>query len=183
MWRHSRSRGPSPAVGAAGVRLEGVCVDGRLTDVLFSGVGELVLSPAVVGLLDARVSPQRLYCADVRLVKRGDLLHFHLAYQLAVILLDRTSTERVQHRLWLGIQDITKKIGFPTTLKLDGLKILKSLISKLFWPFLKFSRYISSNVWVTKNSKQEVQRDTRLVIVRTLSPMHSPCSAHTCRGF
>lgn len=72
---------------------------GRLADVLFSGVGELVLSPAVVGLLDARVSPQRLYRADVRLVKRGDLLHLHLAHQLGVILSSRRERgARCQHR-------------------------------------------------------------------------------------
>lgn len=77
--------GQCPAVTPGRFKLEGV----RVEDVLFSGVGELVLSPAVVGLLDARVSPQRLYCADVRLIKRRDLLHLHLAYQLGVILFDK----------------------------------------------------------------------------------------------
>lgn len=57
-------------MGHTSVKLEDVCVNRRLADVLFSGVRELVLSPAVVGLLDARVSPQRLYCTNVRLIER-----------------------------------------------------------------------------------------------------------------
>lgn len=90
-----------------------VCIDGRLKDVLFSGVGELVLSPAVVGLLDARVSPQRLYRADVRLVKRGDLLHLHLAYQLGVILFSKKTSRSTSPLIFSNIHE-AQKMAFYT---------------------------------------------------------------------
>lgn len=54
--------------------------------VLFSGIGELVLSAAVVGLLDPWVRPQAFDGYHVRLVKAADLLNVHLLHQHGVIL-------------------------------------------------------------------------------------------------
>lgn len=56
------------------------------THVLFSGVGELVLSAAVVGLLDPWVGPQAFDGYHVRLVEAADLLNVHLLHQHGVIL-------------------------------------------------------------------------------------------------
>lgn len=55
-------------------------------DVLFGRVRELVLSPAVVGLLDARVRPQHLYGTGVRLLEGADLLHVHLTHHQGITL-------------------------------------------------------------------------------------------------
>lgn len=54
--------------------------------ILFSGIGELVLSAAVVGLLDPWVRPQCFDGYHVRLVKAADLLNVHLLHQHGVIL-------------------------------------------------------------------------------------------------
>lgn len=51
------------------------------TDVLFSGVRELVLSAAVIGLLDPWVCPQGFDSRDVRLVEAIDLLNVHLLHE------------------------------------------------------------------------------------------------------
>lgn len=50
-------------------------------DVLFSGVRELVLSAAVVGLLDPWVGPQAFDSCDVRLIKPIDLFNVHLLHE------------------------------------------------------------------------------------------------------
>lgn len=50
-------------------------------DVLFSGVRELVLSAAVVGLLDPWVGPQAFDSCDVRLIKTIDLFNVHLLHE------------------------------------------------------------------------------------------------------
>lgn len=51
------------------------------TNVLFSGVRQLVLSAAVVGLLDPRVGPQGFDSYNVGLVKPIDLLDIHLLHE------------------------------------------------------------------------------------------------------
>ena len=53
----------------------------RRTDVLFSGVRQLVLPAAVVGLLDPRVGPQAFDSYDVGLVKASDLLDVHFLHE------------------------------------------------------------------------------------------------------
>lgn len=57
--------------------------------VLFSGIGELVLSAAVVGLLNPWVRPQAFDGYHVRVVKVADLLNVHLLHQHGVILKGR----------------------------------------------------------------------------------------------
>lgn len=118
-----------PEVTPTRFRLESVCVciDGRLKDVLFSGVGELVLSPAVVGLLDARISPQRLYRADVRLVKRGDLLHLHLAYQLGVILFSKKTSHSTSALIFFKHSQGTKNRIFYPRFKWDRLENFETM--------------------------------------------------------
>lgn len=51
---------------------------------LFSGIRQLVLSAAVVGLLDAWIGPQHLNGVNVGLIKRRDLLDVHLLHQHGV---------------------------------------------------------------------------------------------------
>lgn len=51
---------------------------------LFGGVRQLILSPAIVGLLDPWVGPQHLYCVDVRLVERAHLLYIYLPHQQSI---------------------------------------------------------------------------------------------------
>lgn len=53
-------------------------------DVLFSGVRELVLSAAVVGLLDPWVGPQALDSCNVGVVETVDLLDVHLLHEHGV---------------------------------------------------------------------------------------------------
>lgn len=53
----------------------------RQTDVLFSGVRELVLSAAVVGLLDPWVGPQAFDGCNVGMVKPIDLLYVHFLHE------------------------------------------------------------------------------------------------------
>lgn len=48
---------------------------------LFGRVGELVLPPPVVALLDARVIPQGLDGTDVPVLKRRHLFHIHFPDQ------------------------------------------------------------------------------------------------------
>lgn len=48
---------------------------------LFSGVGELVLPAAVVGLLDPGVGPQGFDSCDVRMVEAIDLFDVHFLHQ------------------------------------------------------------------------------------------------------
>lgn len=59
-------------------------VSGEHGHSLFGGVRQLILSPAIIGLLDPRVSPQHLYCVDVGLVERAHLLHIHLPHQESI---------------------------------------------------------------------------------------------------
>lgn len=54
------------------------------TDILFSGVGELVFSASVVGLQNPWVGPQALDSYDVGLVKAIDLLDVHLLHKHGV---------------------------------------------------------------------------------------------------
>lgn len=53
-------------------------------DLLFGGVRELIFTPTVIGLLDARVCPQHLYCTDVGLFEGTHLLHVHFSHEQRV---------------------------------------------------------------------------------------------------
>lgn len=59
-------------------------VSGEHGHSLFGGVRQLILSPAIVGLLDPRVGPQHLYCIDVGMVERAHLLHIHLPHEESI---------------------------------------------------------------------------------------------------
>lgn len=54
------------------------------SDVLFGGVRQLVLSAAVVRLLDTRVGPQAFNSYDVGLIKAIDLLDVHFLHKHGV---------------------------------------------------------------------------------------------------
>lgn len=56
----------------------------RWINILFSRIRELVLSAAVVGLLDPRVRPQTFDSCNVRLIKPSDLLNVHFLHQHGV---------------------------------------------------------------------------------------------------
>jgi len=58
--------------------------DSTHTHLLFSGVGELVLSPAVIGFLDAWIRPEHLYCIDKGLFKGANLLHINISHQQSI---------------------------------------------------------------------------------------------------
>lgn len=53
----------------------------RWAHVLFSGIGELVFSATVVGLLDSRISPQAFNSYDIVLIKPIDLLNIHFLHK------------------------------------------------------------------------------------------------------
>lgn len=55
-------------------------------DVLFGRVRELVLSPAIVSLLNPRVGPKHFDRTDVWLFKCRHLFHVHFTHQLGIIL-------------------------------------------------------------------------------------------------
>lgn len=61
-------------------------VNYEMSDVLLGRVRELVLSPAIIRFLDARVSPQQLYRANVRLLERCNLLYVHVTHHQGIVL-------------------------------------------------------------------------------------------------
>lgn len=61
-------------------------VNYEMSDVLLGRVRELVLSPAIIRFLDARVSPQHLYRANVRLLERCNLLYVHVTHHQGIVL-------------------------------------------------------------------------------------------------
>lgn len=55
-------------------------------DSLLGGVGQLVLPPPVIALLDPRVVPQTLDGVHKRVLEFADLLHVHVSHDVAVAL-------------------------------------------------------------------------------------------------
>lgn len=89
--RRPAPRAPRPVLEAAGWApagsiLRGQAPRGRAAYSLLGGVGQLVLPPPVVALLDPRVPPQLLDGLHLLPGEGHHLVHFHLSDELRIFL-------------------------------------------------------------------------------------------------